>query len=477
MKGNYNIFYTPENQYPEMPHGEMCGDFMPFYWEGTYYLFYLYKCCVYVTETKDFVTYSEPYLALQNGSPSDQDWHIGTGSVFWHNGIFYFHYTGFCEGNHGEEGKNEQVIMRAVSRDLKHWTKDGEFFFKPDTRYYENLHWRDPHVIWNEEIQKFCMLITATQKGGEKLRNGCTAVYVSDDVRKWEHYKTLYSPRTYITHECHDVFQMDGWWYLSFSNYSRWWETRYRIAKSFDGPYWVPEKDDMFDGRQLYAAKTVTNGKKRYLVGWQAVRKGCDDKEGCIWGGNALVHELIQREDGTLGVGMVQEIEESFDKHLPLQFLPNQGVFTCKEESIKGFVPEGFGWVKAGDLKETCLFETTLSWRSGTYAVGLMIHADSGELNKWVQLRLEITHGKILLDHYKRVDGSQLYLEERPISFCGNQAKIKLIVSGSVILVYVDDVALASRCYDIPTGSIGIFAEYGGVMCTDTKLMEQSEGL
>lgn len=39
MKGNYNIFYTPEKQYPGMPHGEMCGDFMPFFWKGTYYLF------------------------------------------------------------------------------------------------------------------------------------------------------------------------------------------------------------------------------------------------------------------------------------------------------------------------------------------------------------------------------------------------------------------------------------------------------
>ena len=122
------------------------------------------------------------------------------------------------------------------------------------------------------------------------------------------------------------------------------------------------------------------------------------------------------------------------------------------------------------------MVKTTLSWTEGTYAVGLMIHADSEELNKWVQLRLEITHGKILLDNYKRVDGSQLYPEERPISFCGNKAKIKLIVSGSVILIYVDDVALASRCYDIPTGLVGIFAEYGQVMCTDTKLMEQSEG-
>ena len=62
MKGNYNIFYTPEKQYPGMPHGEMCGDFMPFFWKGTYYLFYLYKYCVYAVETRDFVNFGEPYL-------------------------------------------------------------------------------------------------------------------------------------------------------------------------------------------------------------------------------------------------------------------------------------------------------------------------------------------------------------------------------------------------------------------------------
>lgn len=84
--------------------------------------------------------------------PDDQDWHIGTGSVFEHDGLFTFHYTGFCEGNNGVEGKNVQVVLRATSRDLKHWEKDKEFFFRPDTEYYGNLHWRDPHVIWNEEL-------------------------------------------------------------------------------------------------------------------------------------------------------------------------------------------------------------------------------------------------------------------------------------------------------------------------------------
>jgi len=478
MEGNYNIFYTPEKQYPNMPHGEMCGDFMPFYWEGTYYLFYLYKYCVYVTKTKDFVTYEKPYLVLQNGSPDNQDWHIGTGSVFYDKKVFYFYYTGFCEGNNEENGKNEQVIMRATSMNLESWIKDERFFLKPDTDYYENRHWRDPHVIWNEEIGKYCMIITAAKKGGARLRNGCTAVFVSDDVTNWEHYKTLYSPGTYITHECHDAFKIGEWWYLSFSNYSRWWETRYRMAKSFDGTYLPPKRDDMFDGRQLYAAKTVSDGKKHYLVGWQAVRKNCDDNEKCIWGGNALVHELIQRKDGTLGVGMVQEIRDSFTIPLPMYFKSYHSGFAMKEESsgnrkLIGKAQDGFGWASIGRLKETCLYEGTISWTSETKTVGLMIHASGEKLEQWVQLRLEIEQNRMVIDNYKRMDKSQLYIEEKPVYFRENNARIKLLLSSTVILIYVDDVALASRCYDIELGELGVFVEYGEVICEDMRLMEQ----
>ena len=472
MKGNRNIFYTPENQYPGMPHGEMCGDFMPFFWNGTYYLFYLYKYCVYAVETKDFVSFGEPYLVLQNGSPEDQDWHIGTGSVFEHDGTFYFHYTGFCEANHGIEGKNEQVVMRALSTDLKNWEKDESFFFKPDTRFYGNLHWRDPHVFWNEELQKYCMLITATEKEGAYLRNGCTAVYVSDDVRNWEHYKTLYAPRTFITHECHECFKMGNKWYLSFSNYSRWWETRYRMSERFDGPWKVPEMDDMFDGREFYAAKSVTDGNRRYMVGWESIRENCKDSGRHLWGGNLLVHELVQREDGSLGVKLPETIEKSFQEKLPMNPVERQGSLSDGDGVVEVRAEDGFGWAELGSLEETCLFRTTVSWDDETQAVGLMIHTDP-ELKQWCQLRLELKHGKILMDRYNRVDGDQSYLDERPVSFKGNCAEVKLVVSGNIMLVYVDDVALVSRCYEIGTGSIGIFAEYGKISCTNMELLKQ----
>lgn len=475
MKGQYNIFYTPEKQYPGMPHGEMCGDFMPFYKDGTFYLFYLYKNCVYAVETSDFVSFGEPYLVLQNGSPDDQDWHIGTGSVFEHDGIFYFHYTGFCEGNAGEEGKNIQVVLRAVSRDMKSWEKDKTFFFRPDTRYYGNLHWRDPHVFFNEEIGKFCMLITAEEKEGAHYRKGCTAVYVSDDVKNWEHYKTLYAPRTFITHECHDCFQMDGNWYLTFSNYSRWWETRYRIAKKFDGPWKLPKGDDMFDGREYYAAKSVSDGKKRYMVGWESIRQDCRDSGKHLWGGNLLVHELTVRKEGTLGVKLPETIENSFCRTVGLSCEKRLGFLEEKDGEIAVKSEDGFGWTKIVSLEglpDACLFETEICWEEGTDAAGLMIHADP-DLEKWCQLRLEFGKGRILMDRYNRVDGDQQYLDERPIRFGKNRARVKLVISENIMLVYVDDVALTSRCYEIGRGEIGVFVEYGKAVFTDTKLLVQ----
>jgi beta-fructofuranosidase len=472
MKGNRNIFYTPEDQYPGMPHGEMCGDFMPFFYDGSFYLFYLYKYCVYTVQTKDFVSFGEPYLVIQNGSPEDQDWHIGTGSVFEHGGVFYFHYTGFCEGSDGIEGKNEQVVMRALSTDLKNWKKDSSFALKPDTRYFGNRHWRDPHVFWNEDLQKFSMLITATEKEGAYQRSGCSAVFVSDDVKTWEYYKILYAPRTFITHECHDCFKMGEKWYLSFSNYSRWWETRYRIADRFEGPWQVPKKDDMFDGREYYAAKSVSDGKKRYMVGWESIRENCKDSGRHLWGGNLLVHELQQREDGSLGVKLPETIEHSFGKILPVKAEVIQGILSNDEKQPSLGAEDGFGWMKFAELREICLFRTRITWDEKTQATGIMIHADD-DLKQWCQLRLEIHHGKILMDRYNRVDGDQSYEDERPITFKDNSAEIKLVVSGNIMLVYVDDVALVSRCYEIGTGSVGVFTEYGTVCCTNTELRIQ----
>lgn len=471
MKGNRYIFYTPEEQYPGMPHGEMCGDIMPFYQNGVYTLFFLYKYCIYAVDTEDFVHYGDCRLVLQNGSPDEQDWHAATGSVFFYEGRYYFYYTGFCEGNRGEKGKHEQAILRAVSNDFYHWEKDADYLFCPDEQYFKGLHWRDPQVFWNEEIKKFCMLVTAERKDGPCLKSGCTAVYISEDMIKWKFYKIIYAPDIYPTHECQDAFRMGEKWYLIFSTYSRWWETRYRIADGFEGEWETPALDDMFDGREFYAAKTVSDGKNRYLIGWQSIRKDCSDNEKFVWGGNVVVHKLCQREDKTLGVVMPDTIYDSFQRELPLEPKPVLGTWKEEASGFIGMRQDGFGWMQLGDIDGTLLLETSVTWKEDTAALGFMIHTSGEQLEKWCQLRMEPSRGRIVMERYNQIDGDQFYLDERRITFAENCADLKLLVSGNIMQVYVNDTALTTRCYGALGGGIGLFVECGQAAFENTRLL------
>lgn len=463
------VFYRPNREWPGMPHGDDCGDFMSFFWEGTYCLFYLYRNCVYVTRTKDFVHFTDPRIALACGSPEEQDWHIGTGSVFYRESVFYFYYTGFNEGFLTIPGKHEQVIMRATSRDLEHWVKDPSFRLYPDERFYGGRHWRDPQIFQNNEDGKYRMAVTAVEEDGDFNRGGCCALLVSDDCTNWEHDRTLYAPHNFATHECQDLFQIGDWWYMVFSNYTRWWETRYRMARTLSGP-WLTPVDDMFDGRELYAAKTVFDGHQRFLVGWQSARRNMDDSQPNVWGGSLLVHTLMQRPDGTLGVCPVPAVESYFSCPQALKPIAVRGKWNFSSD-IENAGVTGFSWARMGNLTDFCFVRTQVEWDDQTSACGLMLHVENDHLEKWCQVRLEVKRGRVIVDRFDRFDGDQSYIDERFVRLGGKRAEIRVILSGNIIVTYVNDVAISVRSYSTPVGAFGVFAEDGSARFIDTRLL------
>ena len=475
MKGCNFIFYTPEYQYEGMPHGEMCGDLMPFYENGVYTFIYLYKYCIYAVETKDFVHYDNFRIVLQNGTPQEQDWHAATGSVCKCKDQYYFYYTGFCEGNRGKEGKYEQAILRAVSRDMISWEKDKEFMFCPDEEHFAGRHWRDPHVFWNKALGKYRILVTACEKDGEENRSGCTTVYVSDDILNWEYYNTICSPGIYPTLECQDCFEINGKWYLTYSSYEKQWETKYKVADAFEGPWITPAWDDKFDGRDFYAAKTVFDGKHRYLVGWQSIRKDCKNDSPYVWGGNVVVHELVQRKNGELGVKMPDTIRQAFTSPLERNVVVKRGEWDTGK-IISGKAAAGFGLIELSPMKNVCLIKATLKWTKDTHAVGIMFHIDGEKMEQWCQLRLELSHNRIALEKSGKTEKDQFFDEERPIHFREDQyAEITVLTSNDIIVVYVDDVALCGRCYNYSVGNAGVFVEYGEVQVKKFEVLEGEE--
>lgn len=448
---------------------------MPFYENGVYTFIYLYKYCIYAVETKDFVHYDNFRIVLQNGTPQEQDWHAATGSVCKCKDQYYFYYTGFCEGNRGKEGKYEQAILRAVSRDMISWEKDKEFMFCPDEEHFAGRHWRDPHVFWNKALGKYSMLVTACEKDGEENRSGCTAVYVSDDILNWEYYNTICSPGIYPTLECQDCFEINGKWYLTYSSYEKQWETKYKVADAFEGPWITPAWDDKFDGRDFYAAKTVFDGKHRYLVGWQSIRKDCKNDSPYVWGGNVVVHELVQRKNGELGVKMPDTIRQAFTSPLERNVVVKRGEWDTGK-IISGKAAAGFGLIELSPMKNVCLIKATLKWTKDTHAVGIMFHIDGEKMEQWCQLRLELSHNRIALEKSGKTEKDQFFDEERPIHFREDQyAEITVLTSNDIIVVYVDDVALCGRCYNYSVGNAGVFVEYGEVQVKKFEVLEGEE--
>ena len=114
-----HIFYQPPVGY--------AADFIPYYENGTYYLFYLqdYRDTEHYGEgtpwflitTQDFVHFTEYGEVLPRGTAEEQDLYVFTGSVTRIGDRYHIYYTGH-NPHFRAQGKPEQGVMHAVSDDL-----------------------------------------------------------------------------------------------------------------------------------------------------------------------------------------------------------------------------------------------------------------------------------------------------------------------------------------------------------------------
>lgn len=462
--GQQTIFYRPE--------AGRCGDFIPFYWDGEYHLFHIMLEPWYHVSTKDWVTFKEYGVAIPGGEKDAQDRDIYTGCVMEKDGKFHIFYTG-NNGDYPAQGKDQQVVLHAYSDDLVHWTKDPDWRLCPDDTKFAKHAWRDPHVFWNESAGEYWMILTGQEKTSLSNRYGCTVLHTSTDLIHWENRDNLYAPALFDTHECPDMFRMGDWWYLLFSTYTRHWETRYRMSRSPHGP-WITPADDVMDGRTFYAAKTASDGHRRMLIGWTAVKDEDKDGNKYLWGGNLLAHELVQRADGTLGVKLIGEIESAFSEKLALTPENAGKPWSAMGANYTVDSPHRFSHLNVLEMPDACLIKSRIAWEEGTGAVGFFLRADGESLTDWYQFRLEPGKQRIVFDRSNRYFHDQSFIEERPWKPNGRTADIKAVVSGSIFVLYVDDeVALSARGYDFKTGKLSLFVEEGHATFGDVTVYGQ----
>ena len=372
----------------------VCGDFMPFGEEGTFYLFYLRDPRVGgrsmgkpfgwdLLKTKDFVHYEDLGNAIPHGTDEEQDQYVFSGSVIKALGQYHAFYT----GNNmlfPQQGKPGQVQMHATSDDLLHWTKTDEDLDLMAQPGYDPDDWRDPFLLWDEERQEYRMFLGARKAGPKTQQTGRTVWYTSKDLKTREFQGDFWAPDLYTMHEMPDVFYMDGWWYHIITEYSHRSKMIYRMSRTMHGP-WLAPKDDAFDGRAYYAGRTFAMDGKRYLLGWVPTKVGDSDKGAFQWAGTFVPHQLYQREDGTLGCAMPDTARAAFVEGENLEDVTLAAAASRQEKVLRE---------DGGDFFK---LELDVSFQEGTSTFGLRFYGNQ-ETGESYQYLFHVGENRVIFE-------------------------------------------------------------------------------
>ena len=303
------------------------GDTMPYFEDGKMNVYYLVdqrdgKTGYHpwgLLQTENYCAFDNMGVVLPYGdSPSEQDNALGTGCVMKDQ---EGHYHAFFTG-HNDYYEPAEAIMHAEGTDLLNWTKIKEDTFT-DANYSTN-DFRDPYVFYVPEEKCYWMLVVT-----RKDNNGVIVKYTSTDLHKWTDAGVFFEDDMgYSTNmECPSLLQFGGKWYLAFSDQ---WPDRvvhYRVSDSINGPFVKPERDTI-DSNGFYAGRMETDGEHLYIVGWNGTKISHDDLNDYDWAGSMVVHEVAQKEDGTLVPVVNHHVTETLN--IPVTLTPSLMTDTVK---------------------------------------------------------------------------------------------------------------------------------------------------
>jgi hypothetical protein len=299
-------YFKPEGNY-------FAGDCMPFYFENVFRLYYLLDENHHgalgglgghqwtQASTHDLIHWEHHPLAIPITEAFEGS--ICTGSVINYQGRYYGFYA-------TRRRDWMQHLSLAVSEDGVRFEKVQPNPLASPPAGYDPLHYRDP-AVFQDEAGVFHLLVTAClQDWPIPGRGGCLAHLVSNDLFHWENREPFIIPGLAGAPECPDYFAWNGWYYLVFSNEG---VARYRMSRQPFGP-WLRPRVDTLDGPAARVIKTAAFGPNRRIgAAWIGTRLGNKDRGQFQFGGNILLRELIQLEDGSLGAKFLDEMNPAGD--------------------------------------------------------------------------------------------------------------------------------------------------------------------
>ena len=295
---------------------------------------------------------------------------------------------------------------------------------------------------------------------------GVVAKYTSQDLKTWTFKGPLYAPQAQYMLECPDLVSIGDTWYLTYS-----WDcvTYYAMGETMNGPFTAPE-DNILDGQGqmegngfvFYAAKTAEWDGRVYLCGWLGRAALSMDSGIYQWAGNVLNHQLVRREDGTLGVKASELYKEYFTEDAAVEAEGVEGTVYIAGGSIALSAEEGaLAVADMGMRAPTMMLECDVALDPD----GCAGFAFGGSEADEAYTALCLDAGRDLL-HYEGYELTELSLYP-PMAITrfpfadGAVHHVTLVCENEIVVMYVDDQkALSSRIVHSTGGAhIGVFAD------------------
>lgn len=479
-QSDYSIYKITSN-------GTRIGDLMPIYDDASnkFYLYYLkdiwndnsnQRHPWYTLSTTDFSSYNEiPTEIISSSSAGcDQDFAIGSGSVFVKNNTYYGFYTGHNPNVLSSCVTTKEGIMLATSINPEvGFTKNKSFttiYAPKGMQFDEQDNFRDPYVF--EDAGIYHMLVSARAKIGGVFK-GVIVSYTSSDLLSWTYDGIFYDGggKYFFFMETAQVFKMGSMYYLIFSDInSR--KVLYRKGSSATGPWELPIGSEFLDGNDFYAAKAVSNGTNTFIMGWTAKTENNLDFGVKTWGGNLVAHKLTQDSNNDLMLSIPDAVASGMKTKITLE--PNREIgnfekIGSNEESYKltSFNRNDVSAVFYEPIDAPrYLISTTVSYSQSNRDFGFFLGA-CDEKNNVISLRFVPGENKIRLDKTQRSSLSSSTSSDNETSFKlepNVEYDVKVVIENSIVVIYVNNqVALTSRVYKAPNTSWGVFADDSSV--------------
>ncbi|MES1215703.1 MAG: hypothetical protein ABUT20_09305 [Bacteroidota bacterium] len=461
IKSSFHLDYDPALQ----PSGSMqyfkpagnlfVGDCIPFYHDGTYYLYWLLDSGHHsalnglgghqwaLSTSTDLKTWKHFPIVLG----IDEEWEksICTGSVVFYNKKFYAFYATRLVT---EDGTINEKLSYAVSDDGIHFKKQLPNPFYSYAPGYSKRNFRDPKVTV-DSAGIFHLFVSSATDSSISESKGAMVHLVSKDLKNWSVRDPLIINQDDVP-ECPDYFKWHDWYYLV---YGRGGSTYYLKSKKPYGPWVYPESQALNeDWSNVVKTAEFTNG-RRIAAGWIPSRRENKDNGGEIFGGCVVLREVIQDADGTLLTKFLPEVFPANSRETSLVVVSDKLTTRPGNASYNINSPNGTGAAFFENIPLNCRVTLDIEPSGNVEEYGLALRAEKGDHSGY-KLRF-------------LPDSREVYLHNsgiHAVAELNKKIKVEVIMKGDIIDVCVDNKrCIVNRLIERKGSRLWIYAKHGNV--------------